>query len=328
MRDDRTNKIVFLVWNRQSIRAYGISKHTGASLHCLYTSPIKHPMLCIKTLRVLRKERPKIIICQSPPLTCAFTAMVYQYLFSCGSKPKILIDAHTGAISSPFSKKLTRLVMKNASAVIVFNKEQQNYAILNYQITPIVLEDPIPDYADILSADKQEGYKLEQKATFNVAVISSFESDEPLRAVFDAAFELPDVYFYITGEKKNADKKLLVNKPANVIITGFLDYKAYINLLHKVDVIMDLTTDNMSVVAGAFEALGLEQPLVTSDWIPLRRHFSKGTIYVKNSTGDIKEGIIVAITNREKLSKEMHQLKIEKVNEWKEKISRLYYLFQ
>ena len=330
MRDDITeNKIVFLVWNRQSIRAYGISKDIGASLHYLYTSPIKHPMLFIKTLQVLIKERPKIIICQSPPITCAFIAMLYKYLFNYRSKPKILIDAHTGAINSPLSRNVSRLIMKSASAVIVINKELQNYVIQNYRITPIVLEDPIPDFTEILlPTNKQERFKMEQNATFNVGVISSFEFDEPLQAVVDAALKLPDVYFYITGDKKNADKKLLINKPANVIMTGFLDYNAYIDLLHKVDVIMDLTTDSMSVPAGAFEVVGLEKPLITSDWVPLRRHFNKGTIHIKNSTDDIKEGIVVAITNREKLSKDMHQLKIEKANEWKEKISKLYYLFQ
>ena len=84
----RHNKIVFLVWDRESIRAYGIAKYIGASLHFLYTSPIKHPVLYIKTLRILRKERPELIICQSPPITCAFIAM-YTNMYFRTWKPKI-----------------------------------------------------------------------------------------------------------------------------------------------------------------------------------------------------------------------------------------------
>ena len=245
------------------------------------------------------------------------------------SKPKILIDVHTGAISKPWSKNFSRLIMKRASLNIVINKEQQNYLIQNYQIRPIVLEDPIPDFTDILSsAKKQEGYKMEQKAIFNVAVISSFAYDEPLQAVFDAASQLPDVYFYVTGDKKNADKNVLIKKPDNVIFTGFLDYNTYVDLLQKVDVIMDLTTENTSIVAGAYEAVALEQPLITSNWIPLRRYFNKGTIYINNSSDEIRNAIMVAMTKKEELSKEMHQLKIERTKEWKEKISNFYYLFQ
>jgi hypothetical protein len=145
--------------------------------------------------------------------------------------------------------------------------------------------------------------------------------------VWVAASEMPDVYFHITGDKKNADKNLLTKKPDNVIITGFLDYSNYVNLLKKVDVIMDLTTDNKSLLSGAYEAVALEQPLITSNWNSLRRHFNKGTIYVNNSSDDIRKAIVVAMTKKEELSKEMHQLKIERIKEWEEKLSNLQYLF-
>ena len=99
------NRIVFLVWDRQSVRAFGIAKHFGANLYLLYTSRIKHPVLFIKTLQILIKDRPEIIICQSPPITCAMIAIVYKYLFAPAKRPKILIDVHTGAITRPWCKK-------------------------------------------------------------------------------------------------------------------------------------------------------------------------------------------------------------------------------
>jgi hypothetical protein len=328
MTKGNSNKIVFLVWDRNGIRASGIAKHLGASLHFLSSSRIMHPVLFIKTLQILRKERPQIIICQSPPITCAFIAMVYKNVFAWMSKPKIIIDVHTGAISRPWSKNVSRLIMRYASVNIVINKEQQNDLVQNYNIRSVVLEDPIPDFTDLLlSAKKQEGCKIEQKAIFNVAVVSTFAYDEPLQEVIDVALELPGVYFYITGDEKRADKQLLIKKPDNVILTGFLDYNIYVDLLKKVDVIMDLTTDDKSIVAGAYEAVALEQPLITSDWIPLKRYFNKGTIYVNNSSDDIREAIKVAMTNKAELSDEMHQLKIERIKEWKEKITTFSYLF-
>jgi hypothetical protein len=325
----RKTRIVFLVWDREGIRASGISKHIGASLYFLSTSMLKHPLLFIKSLKILSKEKAHVIICQSPPITCAFIAMVYKYLFAWESKPKIIIDVHTGAISRPWSKTVSKLIMKKASAIIIINKEQQVYLTRNYQLSPVVLEDPIPDFTDLLlKAKDQEGYKLNQKSVFGVAVVSSFAFDEPLEAVFDAASQMPDVYFYVTGDEKNADKKLLIKKPDNVIVTGFLDYSTYIDLLHKVDVIMDLTTDEKSLVAGAYEAVALEQPLITSDWNSARRYFNRGTIYVNNSSDDIKKAITLSMTKKEELSKEMHQLKKERIMEWEAKITGLNYLFQ
>jgi len=321
-------KIAFIVWDREGIRAYGISKHIGSSLHFLYTSRIKHPLLYIRTLRLLRKEKPHIVICQSPPITCACIALVYKYLFPSTSRIKILIDVHTGAITKPWSKNFSRIVMRRASVTIVINKEQQDYLIQNYQVNPVVLEDPIPDLTDMLLSKEHERYILKQKAVFNVAVISSFAYDEPLQAVFDAASKLPDVNFYVTGDRKNADKTLFIIKPENIIITGFLTYGTYIDLLQKVDVIMDLTTENTSIVAGAYEAVALEQPLITSNWPPLRRYFNKGTIFTDNSAEGIRKAIIVAMTKKDELSTGMHQLKIERTKEWEDKISNIYSVFQ
>jgi Glycosyl transferases group 1 len=323
------NKIVFLVWDRNGIRAHGISKHIGAALYFLSTSRIRHPLLYVKTLQILKREKPQIIICQSPPITCAFIAMVYKHLFAGMSKPKILIDVHTGAISRPWSKNVSKLIMKHASANIVINEEQQNYLIRNYQIKSVVLEDPIPDLTEILSStEKNQKYKMEHKAAFNVVVVSTFAYDEPLQEVFDAASELPDVNFYVTGDKKNADKNLSIKKLDNIIMTGFLDYDTYVDLLQKVDVIMDLTTDSKSMVAGAYEAVALGRPLITSDWIPLKRYFNKGTVYVNNSSDEIRQAITLVMTKKEQLTKEIHQLKILRTKEWKAKLSSFDYLFR
>lgn len=323
-----SDKIVFLVWDRQSIRASGIAKHIGASLHFLFTSPIKHPLLYLKTLWILRNERPDVIICQSPPITCALMAIVYKYVFSRTKKPKILIDAHTGAIIKPWSKNASRLVMSLASCNIVTNKELQDYVVQKYRLKTVILEDPIPDFSEIFSIIKNKvGYKILKKDTFNIAVISSFAYDEPLQIVFDTASQLPDIQFYITGDKTKLDKKLLDQKLHNIIMTGLLEYNLYLDLLQKVDAIIDLTTDDKTMLSGAYEAVALEQPLIISDWMPLRRYFNKGTIYVKNSPQDIKEAIMIARAKKEELSSQMHQLKVEKIKDWNEKISKFHYLF-
>jgi hypothetical protein len=323
-----SNKIVFLVWGRQSIRAFGIAKHFAAHLYLLYTCRIKHPVLFVKTLQILIKDRPEIIICQSPPITCALIAILYKYLFVGPKKPKVLIDIHTKAITNPWSKNVSRLVMRLAFCNIVTNMELQNYVVQKYGLKPVILEDPIPDFSEILSTvGKEDGYKILQKDTFNIAVISSFAYDEPLQVVFDVASQLPDIQFYLTGDKTRINKKFLNQKLDNVIMTGLLEYNIYLDLLRKVNVIIDLTTNDKTMLSGAFEAVALEQPLIISDWMPLRRYFNKGTIYVKNSPKDIREAIMIAKTKKEELSKQMHELKVEKIKHCDEKISKFYHLF-
>jgi hypothetical protein len=76
------------------------------------------------------------------------------------------------------------------------------------------------------------------------------------------------------------------------------------------------------MLSGAYEAVALGQPLIISDWMPLRRYFNKGTIYVKNSPNDIKEAVRIARAKKEELSNQMRQLKVEKLKDWNEKISK------
>jgi len=90
---------------------------------------------------------------------------------------------------------------------------------------------------------------------------------------------------------------------------------------------MDLTRDEKSIVTSAYKAVVLEQPLISSNLISLRRAFNKVTIYINSASGDIRKAIIVAVTKKEELSIEMYHLKIERMKAWKEKISNIYYLF-
>jgi hypothetical protein len=136
--------ILFPVWARQSIRAQNISKALSARLYLPSTPPVKHPVLFVKTLRILLKERPTVIIC--PPISCAFVAMAYSYFFRIMSKPKIVIGTHSGAIYAYTS--------------IVTNYELQDYIRRNYCVISIVLEDPIPDIADKISLTKLLGRKI------------------------------------------------------------------------------------------------------------------------------------------------------------------------
>jgi hypothetical protein len=326
-RQSSVEKIVFLVWARQSIRASGISNRIGASLYLMSSSKIKHGTLIVKTLQILRREKPSIIICQSPPISLVFVAYVYKHLFGYTSKPKVLIDIHSGAIYNPWSKRVTKLLMKLAFLNIVTNTELQNDLRENYQVDSLVLEDPIPDLTDILSSTKyQSGHFMQLKSAFSVAFISSFSDDEPLLAVFNAASQIPDVEFYITGDNTNSEQRIFAKKPDNVNMTGYLDYGAYIRLLQTVDVIMDLTTLDNTMLAGAYESVALGQPLITSNWNPLRRYFNMGTIHINNSPREIIEAITIARTKKEELSKQMHELKIEKLKQWDEKISKFHHL--
>jgi hypothetical protein len=75
------------------------------------------------------------------------------------------------------------------------------------------------------------------------------------------------------------------------------------------------------MLSGAYEALAVEKPLITSNWTTLKDYFNKGTIYVDNSAAEITNAIQTAQNKKEQLMKEIHQLKLEKTKEWDDKFA-------
>lgn len=320
---DNIPKIIFLVWAPASSRAENISKCLDAHLYLIsykfrvkLYSPIKYILLFAKTMNVLIKEKPRIIICQIPPIFCVLSAIVYLYVIN--KNAAIIIDAHTGAFSKPWTylKGLNKLVMKKASMLIVTNTDLQNTIRLNMRLESMVLEDKIPDFEPSSGTLYRSHNNCE---SFKVAVISSFAYDEPLEEILKAAAQLPTFLFYITGDNSRVKKRLQDEKTDNVIFTGFLNYADYLSLLLSVDAIMVLTKRDKTMLGGAYESLALQKPLITSNWNCLRQYFNIGTVYVDNSTKQIISAVETVQKKSKQLENEMQLLKLKRANEWEKK---------
>jgi glycosyltransferase involved in cell wall biosynthesis len=331
-------KIVFIVWAPYSPRSENLSEVLNAPLFLVsykfkrkIYSAIKYPILFIKTFDILKKEKPDILFLQTPPIFCPLSAIIYQGLKGDQKKYNaIIIDAHAKSFDKPWSyfKMLNKLIMKRASFVIVNNAELQTKVFQNYGIRPILLMDRIPNFEKYKSNIVKETKQHEHEKMYNnsnnskllrIAVIASFASDEPLEEVLKAASTLPWVEFYITGDKSLVDKKLFKIKPQNVTFTGFMDYNNYLSLLQDIDGIMVLTNRSGTMLSGAYEALALEKPLITSNCEPLKQYFNRGTIHIDNSSKQIEGAINLIQKNKQELAKDMRQLKIERSNEWEQK---------
>ena len=327
-------KTVFLVWAPHSIRAKNLAERLDAQLYLIsykfkkkIYSPIKYLKLFTNTLLILEKERPQIIICQIPPIFCALAAIVHRYLT--GAKCNIAIDMHTGAFDKPWSylRPLNKWIMKKVCMLIVTNSELKDNICSDIKRKTVVLEDPL-SYFEVGKGKKQEKGELKNGKFFKIAVISSFARDEPLAEILDATTTMPEILFYITGDKSKAAKHLLGKQINNVIFTGFLDYNDYISVLQGVDAIMVLTKRDKTMLAGAYEALVLEKPLITSNWPPLKRYFYKGTVHVDNSPKEIREAIEIVRKRAEVIAKDIIDLRIERTNQWDAKFMTFKYFLE
>jgi len=249
----------------------------GKLLH----APARYITQSLQTWKLLRKEKPDILFIANPPIICVLLA----YLYTRSHRANYIIDSHTGAFLSRkwrWSLWLHRSLSKKALTTIVHNRSQETI-VKNWGCRYNVIA--------YIPCEYPPGTPFPLSAPFNVAVISSFEVDEPLDVIQDAARRLPQTAFYVTGNAKKLSPALQGEELGNWHLTGYLPYDQYIGLLRNVDAIIDLTTSDHTLLMGGFEAIALGKPLITSNWPILQRYFSLGTIHVANTVDSLLMGI-------------------------------------
>jgi glycosyltransferase involved in cell wall biosynthesis len=152
-----------------------------------------------------------------------------------------------------------------------------------------------------------------------MTLVSTFTQDEPLETFFKAAALVPEVQFYVTGGYRKADPGLLQMKPGNVELTGFLPDPEYVGLLTASDAILSLTTLDHTMQRGAYEAVYLGKPVITSNFKVLRESFALGTVHVENNEVDVARGVRQMKDNLERYREEVLRLRSEKLSQWERK---------
>jgi glycosyltransferase involved in cell wall biosynthesis len=146
----------------------------------------------------------------------------------------------------------------------------------------------------------------------------SFNIDEPVDTVFEAAKQIPHIDILISGPQERGVSRFdYSKKPDNVKLLGYLSSEEYETAFRQSDVVLGLTTEYHIQLSVANEATGFEVPMVISDTKLLRELFYKGAIYVEtlNPTA-IASGILEAIDKKLVMKNEVALLKKERIVRW------------
>ncbi|MGE0593011.1 MAG: glycosyltransferase [Vicinamibacterales bacterium] len=309
--------ITYVSWAESCSRSDHTARELGGASHMVYlpelgsrpsTILFKYLGQWARTSAILRQERPSAVFVMSPPVIAALPAFWYAWRHGA----RVVLDTHTAAFLHPRWRHLQwlqRWQCRRAATNLVHNEHLAG--IVRAWGGHVTL---VPDVPVEYSALEP----LSRTAAFTVAVVCSFNYDEPIAAILEAAAALPDVRFLMTGNPKHFPKDLEGRVPPNVTRTGFLSVAAYGGLLAGADAVMTLTTRDHTMLRGAYEAIYQGTPVIVSDWPILKEAFAGGAAHVDNTPSGIAAAIRTMAANPEPYRVGAAALRETKQRRWAE----------
>jgi glycosyltransferase involved in cell wall biosynthesis len=242
----------------------------------------RYLVLTARTIALLARRRPRVLLVQNPSLVLSALAVALRGVF----RYRLVVDAHNEAVD-PYENRqswiavLSRWVVRRADLTIVTNR-QLTQLVREQRGEAFILPDKIPQAPD--------GPQRRLDAAFNVVLIATFAKDEPITAIFDAV-RGAELDLYVTGNPVGLAASVRAAAPPNVRFTGFLAEEDYWGLLRSADAIIDLTLKPDCLVCGAYEALALGKPLLLSGNAASIELFGDGALYTDNSPADIRRAL-------------------------------------
>lgn len=274
-----------LTWMDQR-RTQELCAGLGLELVVLKTprrGPMRYLLLGTRTVALLMRRRPRVLLVQNPSLVLATLGVVLRVLLGY----RLIVDAHNEAVQPYINRQrlvrlLSRWVIRRADLTIVSNP-QLAAQVARCGGRSFILPDPIPRPPAALPTRILEG-------TFNVVLIATHARDEPVAQIFDAIRDT-DMRLYVTGDPRRMGPTIAASVPANVRFTGFLPDDDYWALLQAADAIIDLTLMADCLVSGAYEALAVGKPMLLSNNRASTELFGGAAVFTDNTTPDIRRGV-------------------------------------
>lgn len=307
---------VFLTWNDHR-RSKNLAPVLEADYICLESRLpyfVRLLILGTRTTLLLAVRRPKIVFSQNPSLAlaalCCLLKPFVRYVLVVDRHSNFKLETlQSSELKMRLFHMLSRWTTKKADVTIVTN-ENLKMLVDEWGGKGVVLPDRLP----FLETDKI--WEDDVKEPFVAVFIASYDTDEPLDELLNASRNVTDLFhIYITGDYKRVGL-IPPTDQKNITFTGFLSDEKYIALLHRVDLVIVLTSEENLLNCGSYEAVTLGKPMMLSDSVVIREYFCEGAIYVDNTTESIVSGLKKFATEKNDLISGVNQLKKKLERDW------------
>lgn len=311
----RVPRVTYISWAENCSRSDHTARELGGTSHMVYearlgsrpsTVLLKYAIQWRRTAALVRRERPEAVFVMTPPLVAALPAFVYARLHGA----RVVLDAHSAAFLHPRWRRfqgVQRALCRRAATTLVHNEHIASLVRQAGGHATLVPDVPIV-------FDRVE--RFERPASPVVAAVCSFNYDEPIAEIWEAARLLPGVRFFVTGNAKHLSTELKASRPANLSLTGFLSTAAYGGLLQGADAVLTLTTRDHTMLRGAYEAIYQGTPVIVSDWPMLRNAFPEGAAFASSAPAEIAAAVTAVTRDQPAYRAGADRMRARKLERW------------
>lgn len=324
-----SKKPLFISWSAFSRRIASMDEFFGYEMQYFpppfpqrWAKPFGYFIQAFRTARFIIGYQPNEVWLHCPPTFLCQLALLVRPL---GGGYRIVADCHFGA----FIRRWTRVpgtiwAVNRADVILVHNEESFPIADgLGVDRSKVVmLEDPPPAH---LPAGSPRVANEETQPY--VLVPCSFNEDEPIPVLMEAARRAPDIRILVTGSRQKAEwLGYTQDAPPNVRFTDYLALDEFEGLLSGAAVVFGLTNVEGIQLSVANEALGGNKALVLSDTTILRSMFGEAALFTLNTPEAIATALRDALARRPALEAASAALKVRRQADWRapaEKVARM-----
>jgi glycosyl transferase family 1/glycosyl transferase family 4 len=265
-------------------------------------APLRYPFLALRTLSLLSREKPRVVVAQNPPIFLPLLLVLARRFYQF----RLVVDHH--AVWS--MKTLRQPFLSQAIAVLesYVSKKADSNMSPNYSWTRELRARGATDaftYHDFIprSAATTGGHN-KQWATFSLPPFRFLtiaahggHPQELLEEEIAAVGGFEDYLLVITGKREKLGQRIArLNPPSNVVYPGYIDDAHYEALKRNADVALSLSTELNTVPHAIHEYLAYGVPTIVLKDSLLRSLFDGAIIEIDDARPETVRRALAMIT--------------------------------
>jgi Glycosyl transferase 4-like domain/Glycosyl transferases group 1 len=275
-------------------------------------APLRYAFLALRTLSLIGKERPKVVLAQNPPIFLPVLLALTKHLY----RFKLVVDHHAvwsmktlrQPILSQGIAALERFASKHADANMSPNNSWTGELRARGATDPFTYHDFIPKPASIAGKDREWTHNPLPPHRFLVVAAHGGHPQEMLEEEIAAISGLQDYLLVITGKREKLGHRIArLNPKSNIIYPGYLDDASYEALKRSADAALSLSIEINTVPHAIHEYLAYQVPTIVLKDPLLHSLFNSAIVEIDDARPETVRTALKKVTEDTNFRTELHK---------------------